>query len=68
MKRFIFARHLAGVFSLVPLIINAQQTPAAQRPDSPSSIRSMASATRRLDASSSRILALMSQGVYFRQN
>ena len=34
MKRFIFACvTLAGVFSLVPLIIDAQQTPAAQRPE-----------------------------------
>ena len=34
MKRFIFACvALAAVFSLVPLVINAQQTPAAQRPE-----------------------------------
>ena len=34
MKRFIFACvTLAGVFSLVPLVIDAQQPPAAQRPE-----------------------------------
>ena len=34
MKRLIFACvTLAGVFSLVPQVVDAQQTPAAQRPE-----------------------------------
>jgi hypothetical protein len=73
MKRFIFACvTFAGVFSLVPLvplIINAQQPPAAQRPE----LAILYTIDGFSDKAPARVAlpnfqALMAQGVYFRQN
>ena len=70
MKRFIFACvTLAGVFSLVPLVIDAQQTPAAQRPE----LAILYTIDGFSDKAPGRVAmpnfqALVAQGAYFRQN
>ena len=70
MQRFIFACvTLAGVFSLVPLVITAQQPPAAQRPD----LAILYTIDGFSDKAPARVAlpnfqALIAQGAYFRQN
>ena len=70
MKRFIVAWvTLAGVFSLVPLVIDAQQPPAAQRPE----LAILYTIDGFSDKAPARVTipnfqALVAQGAYFRQN
>jgi len=70
MKRFVVAcATLAGVLSLVPLIIDAQQPPAAQRPE----LAILYTVDGFSDKAPGRVKlpnleALMAQGAYFRQN
>src|SRR5690349_24870001 len=70
MKRFVLACiALAGIFSLVPLVIGAQQTPASQRPE----LAILYTVDGFSDKAPGRVAmpnlqALMAQGAYFRQN
>ena len=70
MKRLMFTCvTLGAVFSLVPLVIGAQQTPAAQRPE----LAILYTVDGFSDKAPGRVKlpnfeALMAQGVYFRQN